>query len=434
MEKLSNILKGLCLAGCLLPCLFAAPEVQAATDPASTTTGQAVLFSKREKLKQACSQFEEATGCKVLVTSSIDAEYSDESLESAIMAIFKGLARRAAAHQNAISINVVWKGTATYSNSIAVGVDNVTKGVFAEDALREFRDTLQRYQEAMASIEETKVHEKITKALERLQGGRGGYALEETAKPTQDTAAVENEQTKALRNKLIAELVRNIETKINLARYTGDDRKYLEGAIQNVDYIHENTKFASPNSSASGWYNGQLNVAYTGNETEDDLKITIFHEYLHHINYLLKIHEYRYADVAARTIYEIIDNCFELREETMQDVYEVFLYSLGSRYGTEYWPTKYADLTDQQKSEVLAYKNNNYQAGTCFSGKYRPSNYYRDEINVYEICLKLDKVLFSMSEQKKANYGRNIADYEEIKQKCINYEKRTNINETGYEK
>jgi hypothetical protein len=338
---------------------------------------------------------------------------------------------------------VVWKGTATYSDSIAVGVDNVTKGVFAEDALREFRDTLQRYQEAIASIEETKVHEKIAEALERLQGGRGGYALEETAKPTQDTAVVEDEQTKVFKNKLIAELIRDIKSKITIARYTGDDRKYLEGAIQNADYIRKNTNFVPPKySGASGWYDGQLNVAYTGNETGDDLKVTIFHEYLHHINYLLKIHEYRYADVTARTIYEIIDNCFAFRKKTIEELYDDFYFALGNRFWNESWPKSYSDLIQQQEQEQKQqefnkYKEQNknaYDKTTCIHGRYQPSNYYRDELNIYEICLKLNKLLFIISNEKRASYDENIVNYKVMRDNSIEYERRNNIDPIGYKK
>jgi hypothetical protein len=53
---------------------------------------------------------------------------------------------------------------------------------------------------------------------------------------------------------------------------------------------------------------------------------------------------------------------------------------------------------------------------------------------VYAICLKLDKVLFVMSKEKKVAYKKNMDDYEELKLYNETYEHRNKINATGYEK
>lgn len=81
---------------------------------------------------------------------------------------------------------------------------------------------------------------------------------------------------------------------------------------------------------------------------------------------------------------------------------------------------------------MLAYKEK--RTDKCSYGKYRPSNYYRDELNVYAVCLKLDKVLYVMSEEKKVLYKSNMSSYEERKQYSAEYESRNNLNAKGYEK
>lgn len=39
---------------------------------------------------------------------------------------------------------------------------------------------------------------------------------------------------------------------------------------------------------STGYYDGKLNITHSDNSLRDDIEITIFHEYLHHINYMEK--------------------------------------------------------------------------------------------------------------------------------------------------
>jgi hypothetical protein len=112
------------------------------------------------------------------------------------------------------------------------------------------------------------------------------------------------------------------------------------------------------------------------------------------------------------------------------------MYTLNNRLNGEYWPDKYEELNENQKIEVRTYKERNKELNqkTCLSGIYKPSNYYRDELNVYGICLKLNGVIFNISPNKKVIYNNNVLEYETLKKDNENYEIKNNINSDGYEK
>jgi hypothetical protein len=241
------------------------------------------------------------------------------------------------------------------------------------------------------------------------------------------------------KNKIILELMRDIKSKINITNYERTNKQHLESSINNTDYILNNTNIVTyTNYSATGWYeNGHIYASYTGNESEDDVKLTIFHEYLHHINCLYKFFPYRYSDENKRNIYIKEDTCFYFGKKTLQGIYDDFILTLEYRLVDEDWPDKYSDLEKNQKQEVLAYKEQNkdkYDEEICVFGRYRLSNYYRDEISVYEICLTLDRILFNISEGKKSLYRNNKSEYEKAMQLSVKYENNNNINEEGYEK
>jgi hypothetical protein len=251
--------------------------------------------------------------------------------------------------------------------------------------------------------------------------------------------SVSDEEVNTFKNKIILELIRDIKSKINIANYMGINKQYLEMAINNTDYILNNTNIVTyTNYFATGWYeNGHIYASYTGNESEDDVKLTIFHEYLHHINYLYKLFPYRYSNENSREIYIKEDTCFYFGKKTLQGIYDDFIITLGYRLIEENWSNKYSDLEEDQKQEVLTYKEQNkdkYDKEICTFGRYKPSNYYRDEISVYEICLALDGILFNISENKKSLYFDSKSEYEKAMQLSVKYENNNNINEKGYEK
>jgi hypothetical protein len=251
-------------------------------------------------------------------------------------------------------------------------------------------------------------------------------------------STISEEETDAFKNKIIADLIRDIK-KIDTGKYTGKEKEYIEGAINNTVYILNHTNIVSfKNYSATGWYEyGDIYATYTGNESEDDVKLTIFHEYLHHINYLYRLFPYRYSNENRREIYIKEDTCFYFGKETIQGIYDNFMLTLGTRLIEENWPDKYSDLEENQKQEVLRYKEQQkeqYDKEICIFGRYKPSNYYRDELSVYEICLTMDGVLFNISESKRSIYLDNKLGYENAMQLSVKYENNNNINEKGYEK
>jgi hypothetical protein len=269
--------------------------------------------------------------------------------------------------------------------------------------------------------------------------GTQNVAQEFTGYGMQENIIISEENIKTIKNQIIVELIDSIKSKIDINAYSGTNRKYLEGAINQTDYIINNTNIVTySNMGAVGWYEeGKLYIMYTGNETKDDVKATLFHEYLHHINYLYKFFPYRYSNEDRRDIYVKEDSCFYFGKKTLQGIYGDFILTLGYRVVDENWPDKYSDLEENQKQEVLAYKEQNkdqYNKEICTLGIYRPSNYYRDELSVYEICLTLDGILFNISESKKSIYFDNKSKYEEAIQLSVKFENNNNIKEDGYEK
>jgi hypothetical protein len=256
---------------------------------------------------------------------------------------------------------------------------------------------------------------------------------------SQNSDTISKEELIRFKNKIIEEL-QEATVLIDIDNYTEPTvNQYLTGAIKNIENLSNYVEIVSyRNLGAMGWYeNGILYVSYLGNEDEDDVKSTIFHEYLHSINYQYKILPYRYSNETMRYIYQIKDDCF-YTEQKMELLYDKFTFQLNQRLITEYWPLKYEDLNSEQEKEFLLYiektPKNDIDSINCSPGTYRPSNYYRDEISVYNICLKMDKILFEMSDIKKSTYKKNIIQYEDYLKDSINYEERNNLNEEGYEK
>ena len=74
-----------------------------------------------------------------------------------------------------ISIKVSWQEAdgAYVIDGIAVKTDKAPKGLFSDEMLTAFSDTLQRYEESIAAIKDTRAHEQIIAALEALMDEAG---------------------------------------------------------------------------------------------------------------------------------------------------------------------------------------------------------------------------------------------------------------------
>ena len=185
-------------------------------------------------------------------------------------------------------------------------------------------------------------------------------------------------------------------------------------------------------------YTGTLNIVYPPDTSRDDIKISLFHEYLHHVNYMEKIYPYRYSDESNRTIFQKYDECYVFGEVSMETVYtDYIIYNTITSYDWQQYNT-YEALPLEKKQKVLKYKQENKDkySEQCIRGTYKPSNYYRDEIAVYTICLQENHNLFIFSEKnEKLAYEPNLKNYKEISLKnSINYERKNHYNERGFEK
>ncbi|GIM50955.1 hypothetical protein CAPN003_24070 [Capnocytophaga stomatis] len=238
---------------------------------------------------------------------------------------------------------------------------------------------------------------------------------------------------------LVQELHDDILTKLNPSKYTDNERKYVEGALKHIDFlVDENVNFVKEAVMWEGLYDGKLNIRESKETSKDDLKITLFHEYLHHVNYMEKIYPYRYSDETSRKIFQMDDDCYTFKEPSMNDVFYDFIVFNDKVNDPDWQYSSYEDIkSDKQKQEVLNYKKDNidnYQI-QCKDGTYKPSNYYRDEIAVYTICLRENHNLFVFSDKKENMvYKPNLKNYYDVLQRSMDYEKRNNYDEKGYSK
>lgn len=444
MKRSTNTIARICLTACLLMLLSARVAGQSASadggeslidslDVAALEKATAIMkLSLLPHITAAQAELDSTTGCRLQISSYLKEGADAKKFFSILEAVERMF--RQQAESNAINVSIEWEATGT-GYDIRTYVSANAGGVFSREALQAFTDSLNdRHSETLTAIvEPKKTHEKIMRALAALQKGAGSYAAEDAgSKDAVRDTSKNSADNKRLQDKIIPELMRDIKSKIRIAGYTEAEKAYLEGAVEHVEYLSRNVILASkPMISITGWYDGRANV-YMGNETDDDIKVTIFHEFLHHVNYLRKVYEYRYENEDKRKLYVKPDPCFYFDNQSLQKIYEEFDVTLNNRRSEEGWKNNYSDLTAEQQKEVLAYKKK--RTDKCSFGRYRPSNYYRDELTVYTICLKLDRVLYEMSDEKKAICKENINGYEELIRYSAEYESRNNLNANGYEK
>jgi putative chitinase len=132
---------------------------------------KALRAARKDTLQTVRKNFKEFTGCEVKITSSLEGSYRKGSTGEFIVEFFKNLFNSKASLNDAITINVDWKGVGTeYEiDKMVVETDKAPKGLFADDALKTFSKTLQAYKETIAGIEDSKVDKVIIAALQNLQ-------------------------------------------------------------------------------------------------------------------------------------------------------------------------------------------------------------------------------------------------------------------------
>jgi hypothetical protein len=249
---------------------------------------------------------------------------------------------------------------------------------------------------------------------------------------------ISSEELETLRSTLVEELIRRIETKLSLTDFSGQKRRLIEGAINNTGYLRTNVTITTEGleaSSAIGWYEGLTGITYVRHiDNTEDMKSTIFHEYLHYINHSLKIFEYRRTP-DTQNPYSKRDPCFFFREPTMDEILFDHFFMRNHHLIIE-WPEEYNKLSDEQQKMVLDFleQNPHLQKAGCLSGHYRPSNYLREEFTIHSIVDFLNHILFNMSEERRRQNKSSIEHYGGAIERAIQYEERNNLNEKGYEK
>ena len=157
----------------------------------------------------------------------------------------------------------------------------------------------------------------------------------------------------------------------------------------------------------------------------DDIKITLFHEFLHHVNYVLKIFPIRYQDEKGREIFTIDKTCKDQRSKI--EAYEDYAILNGL-------PDSIQKLTPEQKEKFeKAYKEEGWDSTYITRRIYQPSNASQDEYSVHSLCLKQEPKLFLFSQEKKMLYMNELTRYKDEIRKYRNFEIQNKYTSAGYE-
>jgi hypothetical protein len=222
--------------------------------------------------------------------------------------------------------------------------------------------------------------------------------------------------------------------------------KYLKLAFDNENVLSLIVEF-DPNIGSGGQYrNGKLYVGtknFVENSIDEDILATIFHEYLHYLNWQYG-DKYRMDNLENGYVYKKTVECFEKKMQTeaefLDDAYSLFfLFKINTPNAHAYlsYPSSYNELDDAQKKEVETYieENKLKREIKCFAYDYSPSNFYKDEINAHTETINAhNKAVFKMTDDKVIFYHGEINRYTNLYNKSKTYEINNNINSDGYEK
>ena len=285
------------------------------------------------------------------------------------------------------------------------------------------------------------------------------YRLEESREDTNTLASVRVDSEKSSDNNLnyqnidtaaaskkVSDLIVILIERIN-EKLNHSTEKYPKWAFENRNQLKEITQF-NPNADGAGQHiNGRIDVGPTNfikNSSDDDFLSTIYHEFLHYLNWRFKDLPYRMEDVEKGIIYGKLIPCFEERMQSTNEFLERAYISFITEKinGSDidiYWdyPDFYNELDSVQKKEIDIYiENNNLKPETtCFPYIYIPSNRSKHEIEVHTETLNAnDRGVFRMSDEKINFYHREIIRYTDEYNKAKEYEIKNNINPDGYEK
>lgn len=239
--------------------------------------------------------------------------------------------------------------------------------------------------------------------------------------------------------KLIEELKKDIKEKLNPNNFTNEERRYVEGALKYLDFLKVDNVVFTKNigTLSTGLYDGKLNISYPENSPKDDIKITLFHEYLHHVNYMEKIFPYRYKEENRRIIFNVVDECYLFKEPDIETVFNNYLtINQIDPFDDNWFKQTFNELDEDRKKIIMEYreKNKDIYQKKCHKGIHKPSNYYKDELTVYSICMSNHNIIFYFSSDKRKNYDYWIKEYTQFYKNSLDYEKRENYDSRGFKK
>ena len=173
-KSAQNTVKAIFWVCCMATCLQAATSyAQGKKQNGKVAAAKAAISipSKKDTLQAARRSFKEATGCEVKITANLNATYKKGSAADVISAFFRNLVNAKVKVDDAIGIKIAWKeATGAYAiDGIDVEIGKTPTGLFSDDALKTFDDSVGSYRETISKIEETKVDKVIIEALEALQ-------------------------------------------------------------------------------------------------------------------------------------------------------------------------------------------------------------------------------------------------------------------------
>ena len=215
------------------------------------------------------------------------------------------------------------------------------------------------------------------------------------------------------------------------------DSRYIDGAYKHVEYIATSDNFffkappafTSQDSIGGGVLRDKINVYISPNISDDDIKITMFHEYLHYINYMEKILPYRYYDENKKTIWVIRESINEGRPNK-EEAYKEYLKDYNNAGDL---PSDINQLTQEQLAQFEYVYNNGEFDRYILKLLYKPSNACADEVHVHSICLVEEPSLYIFSPKKRDFYKKEIENYRQLVELFKKYEKENNFRPDGYE-
>jgi hypothetical protein len=256
-----------------------------------------------------------------------------------------------------------------------------------------------------------------------------GYAYEVTD-PNGNNPPPTKEEAEA---KLV-DLLTKLKSKIK-EFFANSNKQFPKFAYENVDKFPQ-VIYGDILMANGGYANRVITITPLGisKDNEGDIISTIYHEYMHYLNDINGFLPYRRDSDGSP--FQLKIECFKERYESDKEFYDRILdYYAFANWSIDL-PMDYEDCTKELLASLDEFaKNKGYtREKSCFEYIYRPSNFYRDEINAYtETEYALNMGLFDISIEKLNRDKENKSYYSMRLENAIKYEQDNNYNASGYE-